>query len=115
MTYTFMLGKELVWSPANTVGALYIGMAHVVADVLKVPIGLTDVFGDTFDIDPVVFPEFVRAGLTQYAASHHPDLRLLVGSVLAVSIQLLNQMDATVETSTDAERAALDELRESLL
>jgi hypothetical protein len=137
MSYAFDLDEETVWSPGNIVGALYVGMVTVVAEALEAPTGLTDagsgpgwtgplpnaeastrlsdLTGDWFRIDREHFPALVRRMLSTYTDVSNPDLRLLLGSVLAVSIGILDRAGLTLAPSSEAEEAAISQLREAYL
>ncbi|MEU8814726.1 DUF6086 family protein [Actinoplanes sp. NPDC048796] len=113
MTYIFEFEHQTIWSPANRVAALYLDMLEATADMLKKPTGLTESMGsgDSYAIDPVAFPEFVAAMLRYFVDHRHPQMRLLLGSVPAVSIGVLDRAEIVIEPRDEGEREALDELR----
>jgi hypothetical protein len=115
VSYTVELDGESVWEPANQVGELYIGMVGTVAEMLGVPAGLTELSGDWYSIDRIVYPAMVRDMLRAFARSGHWEFRLLVGSVLAVSIGILDRGKIPIAGETEDERKALVQLRDTFL
>jgi hypothetical protein len=116
LSYLFELDDETVWSPANRVAQLYLGMLDTVAQLLDRPTGLVDQgSGDWYAVDRVDFPALVTEMVRTFAASSHWELRLMIGSLLGVSIGILDRAGIEIETRTDEERKAVAELRDAAL
>jgi len=114
LSYIFDLDDEEVWSPANRVAELYLGMIRTVATVLDRPTGLTaKPSGDWYDIDRAAFTELVTAMVREFAASHHWQFRIMVGSLLAVSIGICDRAGIPIEARDERERRAVAELRDA--
>ena len=115
MSYTFDMDDVTVWSPANQVGALYVGMLQTVADEMRTRTGLTTDSGDWFQVDRAAYTGLVEKMLAAYAASSHFEFRLLLGSLLAVSIPLLDRAGVVLTARTAEEEAAISQLRDTVL
>ncbi|WHM36532.1 DUF6086 family protein [Streptomyces sp. BPTC-684] len=91
MSYIFDVRETTVWSPANQVGKLYVGMLNAAADVLRLPSGLGDDLGDMYEIDPARFGSLVHEMLSTRAASDHQYLWMLLDGILPISIAMLER------------------------
>lgn len=111
MSYTFEVGDETAWSPAERVGKLYVGMAKAAADVLKLPTGLDTDSGDLYEIDVPVFGAFVSGMLALRAASGHMYLHMLLDGILPVSVAMLYRAGGSLTPATPDERALVERIR----
>jgi hypothetical protein len=111
MSYIFEVADEWVWSPANQVGQLYVGMAGAAAAVLRVPTGLSTDSGDTYEVDVPVFGTFVGGMLSLRASSGHMYLRMMLDGVLPLSVAILYRAGQVLTPATHAERELLAQIR----
>ena len=112
MSYVFFTGGRegpTVWSPTSRVGALYIGMINVAAQVFTTPTGVRAIADDLHEIDPDRFEIFVRKLLEIYMHSSHPELLLLMHGVLPPSTVLLERCGVPLLARNDKEKALIEE------
>ncbi|MEU8240648.1 DUF6086 family protein [Actinoplanes missouriensis] len=114
MSYVFDLDGEEVWAPSNRVAQLYLGMIETAARVLRLPTGLRPKpSGDWYDIDRAEFTALVTGMVREFAASGHWEFRIMVGSLLGVSIGICDRAGITIETRDEKERTAVADLRDA--
>jgi hypothetical protein len=112
VSYVFDVGDDTVWSPALRVGDLYVRFATELAEVLRVPTGLTAVASDMYEIDIDLYENFVSKLFEMYFSSSHPVLRGLVESVLAPSVVVLERGGRPLTPKTVDEEEFLNRARE---
>jgi hypothetical protein len=115
LSYLFEMGDQEVWGPSNRVAQLYLGMIQTVATVLDRPTGLSENAGGGgwYDVDRTDYSELITAMVREFASSGHWEFRLMIGSLLGVSIGILDRAGIQIETRTERERKAVAELREA--
>jgi hypothetical protein len=111
MSYIFEVADEWVWSPANRVGQLYVGMAEAAAAVLRLPTGLTTDSGDIYEVDVLAFGAFAGAMLALRASSSHMYLHMLLDGVLPLSVAMLYRAGGSLTPATADESELLDRIR----
>jgi hypothetical protein len=114
LSYLFELGDQEVWAPGNRTAELYVGMIETAAKLLNRPTGLTEKPGGSwYDVDRIAYPELVTAMLREFTASGNWQFRILLGSLLGVSIGVLDRAGIEIETRTEAEQQAVADLRDA--
>lgn len=110
MSYVFLVGEDMVWSPTRRVGELYVGMLAVAADVLKQPTGLGPDLGEMYEIDMIAFEAFLKELLAFRAESYHQYLWMLVDGVLPISIAMFERGGGVITGETDRQNEYLAEV-----
>jgi hypothetical protein len=91
MSYIFDHEDETLWSPTLRVGELYVGFLKCIADLLGRPTGLIANAADMYYLDIEQFEALTRNMIEEYSRSSYQLYRQQLGSVLVVSIVMLER------------------------
>ncbi|MFH8725727.1 DUF6086 family protein [Streptomyces termitum] len=111
MSYTFDVGDDTLWGPANSVARIFLGTVKTLSDEYRVPSGVGDDLMGMVEIDPVEFAAFVQRVLKERAASLHPYKNMLLDGVLPILIALADRGRMGVTGRTPEEHAYLAGVR----
>ncbi|MCX5227766.1 DUF6086 family protein [Streptomyces sp. NPDC006553] len=111
MSYTFDIGDDTIWGPANSVARIFLGTVRTLAEEYRIPSGVGDDLMGMVEIDPVAFPEFVQRVLTERANSLHMYKDMMLDGVLPILIAMADRGRLGVVGGTPEERAYLEGVR----
>ncbi|MFJ7961644.1 DUF6086 family protein [Streptomyces sp. NPDC096319] len=111
MSYTFDIGDDTLWGPANSVARIFLGMVRTLSEEYQVPSGVGDDLMGMVEIDPVEFAAFVQRVLTERANSLHMYKDMMLDGVLPILIAMADRGRLGIVGGTPEERAYLEGVR----
>lgn len=111
MSYTFDIGDDTIWGPANSVARIFIGTVKALSDEYRIPSGVGDDLMGMVEIDPITFSGFVQRVLAERAMSLHLYKDMMLDGVLPILIAMADRGRLGIVGGTPEERAYLEEVR----
>ncbi|MEV4874848.1 DUF6086 family protein [Streptomyces cyaneofuscatus] len=111
MSYTFDIGDDTIWAPANSVARIFLGTVKTLSEEYHVPSGFGDDLMGMVEIDPTDFAEFVQRVLAERARSLHLYKSMMLDGILPILITLATRGRMAVTGRSPEESAYLEEVR----
>lgn len=111
MSYTFDVGDDTLWGPANSVARIFLGTVKTLAEEYRVPSGVGDDLMGMVEIEPGEFAAFVQRVLAERAASLHRYKNMMLDGILPILIAMADRGGMGVSARTPEESAYLEEVR----
>ncbi|MFE4540046.1 DUF6086 family protein [Streptomyces scopuliridis] len=111
MSYTFDIGDDTIWGPANSVARVFLGTVRTLSEEYRVPSGFGDDLMGMVEIDPVAFAAFVQRVLAERAQSLHMYKSMMLDGILPILIAMADRGKLGVTARTPEENAYLEEVR----
>jgi uncharacterized protein DUF6086 len=111
MTYTFDVGDDTIWGPANSVARIFMGIVKTLSDEYGVPSGLGEDLMGMVEINPVEFSGLVQRVLAERAKSLHMYKSMMLDGILPILIAMADRGAMGVAGRTPEESEYLEEVR----
>ncbi|MER8072134.1 DUF6086 family protein [Streptomyces sp. NPDC094034] len=111
MSYTFDIGDDTIWGPANSVARIFLGTVRTLSEEYRIPSGVGDDLMGMVEIDPAAFPAFVQRVLTERAQSLHMYKSMMLDGILPILIAMADRGKLGLSARTPEEGAYLEEVR----
>ncbi|MEV6423965.1 DUF6086 family protein [Streptomyces sp. NPDC051662] len=91
MSYTFDIGDDTIWGPANSVAHIFLGTVKTLSEEYRLPSGVGDDLMGMVEIDPVEFTAFVQRVLAERAQSLHLYKSMMLDGILPLLIAMADR------------------------
>ncbi|MFJ8646177.1 DUF6086 family protein [Streptomyces sp. NPDC093546] len=111
MSYTFDIGDDTIWGPANSVARIFLGTVKTLSEEYRVPSGVGDDLMGMVEIDPGEFAAFVQRVLAERAQSLHMYKSMMLDGILPILIAMADRGNLGITARTPEESGYLEEVR----
>lgn len=111
MSYTFDVGDDTIWGPANSVARIFMGIVKTLSDEYRIPSGLGEDFMGMVEINPVEFAGFAQRVLAERAQSLHMYKSMMLDGILPILIAMADRGGMAIAGRTPEESAYLEGVR----
>jgi hypothetical protein len=111
MSYTFDVGDDTIWGPANSVAHIFMGIVKTLSDEYRAPSGLGEDLMGMVEINPTEFSEFVQRVLAERAKSLHMYKNMMLDGILPLLIAMADRGAMGIVGRTPEESEYLEEVR----
>ncbi|WP_139320746.1 DUF6086 family protein [Saccharomonospora sp. CUA-673] len=108
MSYVFDIGRETVWSPANTTGRVYTGLLTLANEAFELDPGANVISSDYYEFEPNAFTAFVNRLLEIYENDDPAPLVTMLHGFLKISIVMATRAGLSLSPTGERGRAIID-------
>jgi hypothetical protein len=105
MSQYYQVGDQVLWNPGQRTSLLYIAMAEMLAEQVKVPTGITYDFRDQYFLDVPRYVDFVDAVFRWATVTENPVFRAMVDGFLAASLVVVDRAGTAIPSIGDGPEA----------